>query len=755
MEGILQMTTNEWFLIGVWTSLLLGLGGLAFPLVWRSFGQRLADGGFGVSFIGGIVLTGWITFMMESLRLVGFGWISAAISLGLVGLGSGLMAWRNRKELAQFIRLKKPLLFIELGLFVISVAGWSWVRGFQPDIQGLEKFMDMGFVNAILRSKWMPPADMWLSGYKINYYYFGHFLTAFLTLLSGIDSAYTYNLMLATVFGLSMVGAFSFVYNFSDGTYFLPWQKIAVTPEPRTRALATRGRSPREQVSVVRGKLTMVVVSLMAAILLNFGGNLHTAWHFLSGQTKPYWYPDATRFIEYTIHEFPMYSHVVADLHGHLIDLPIVLLFLTTLIAHINSKFEILNPKQIRNSKTSNSKRFGELENSDLRFVSDFGFRISDFKIPIVSGFLLGIMSMTNTWDVPIYGLVFAVVAAVVVYKTNKRWKDRFFNLLITGGITLAAMVLTSFPFHLNFQNIVQGVNWVETRSPVWQLLVLWGGFGAIGVVAAWWFSFRHCEERSDAAISRKLSFAMTLPLTMVGVSALLIIIPEFVYVKDIYIKEYHRANTMFKLTYQSFVMLSLIFGITLGNVVSRIQNSEFRIQNYLPLAILLMVFGAQMMYPFFAIPSYYNGLKENKGLYGLQWLARQYPDDYQVILWMKKNIAWQQENPAVILEAVGESYTDHARVSGFTGLPTVLGWRVHEWLWRGSFDIPGRRTEEVKLIFEKPESEEAGRLLQNYQVKYIFVGSLERTDYKLNETEIKKLGRTIFSSGSSYLIEL
>ena len=208
------MTVSEWILIGTWISLLLGLGGLTFPLIWRFLGRRLGDGGFGVSVTGGIVLAGWISFMMSSLRVVGLGWISAAISLGLLGLGSGFVVWRNRLELAQFIRLKRPLLFIELGLFIASLVGWSWVRGFQPDIQGLEKFMDMGFVNAILRSRWMPPVDMWLSGRTINYYYFGHFLTAFLTLVSGIDTAYTYNLMLATVFGLSMLGGFSFIYNF-------------------------------------------------------------------------------------------------------------------------------------------------------------------------------------------------------------------------------------------------------------------------------------------------------------------------------------------------------------------------------------------------------------------------------------------------------------------------------------------------------------------------------------------------------------
>ena len=452
------MVINEWFLIGVWISLLLGLGGLAFPLVWRSFGQRLADGGFGASFIGGIVLTGWLTFMMASLRLVEFGWISGAISLGLVGLGSGLVTWRNRKELARFIRLKRPLLFIELGLLIISAAGWSFVRSFQPDIQGLEKFMDMGFVNAILRSKWLPPADMWLSGHTINYYYFGHFLTAFLTLLSGIDSAYTYNLMLATVFGLAMVGGFSFVYNFLTGN----------------RQQTTGNRRFYFQKSAA-------IAAVMAAILLNFGGNLHTAWHFLSGQTKSYWYPDATRFIQYTIHEFPMYSHVVADLHGHLIDLPIVLMFLTLLVSFISRHCEEFRQTGLPRS---------------LRSLAMTG-------VPF--GFLLGVMSMTNTWDVPIYGLVFAIVAAAVIYKMNKSWKDRCFNLLITGGATLAALVMASFPFHFNFQNIAQGIVWVENRSPLWQLGVLWGGFGTIGVIAIWRFGFCHCEERSDAAIPMRL----------------------------------------------------------------------------------------------------------------------------------------------------------------------------------------------------------------------------------------------------------
>ena len=37
-----------------------------------------------------------------------------------------------------------------------------------------------------------------------------------------------------------------------------------------------------------------------------------------------------------------------------------------------------------------------------------------------------------------------------------------------------------------------------------------------------------------------------------------------------------------------------------------------------------------------------------------------------------------------VVAEAVGGDYTDHARVSTFSGLPTLIGWVGHELQCRG-----------------------------------------------------------------------
>jgi len=54
-----------------------------------------------------------------------------------------------------------------------------------------------------------------------------------------------------------------------------------------------------------------------------------------------------------------------------------------------------------------------------------------------------------------------------------------------------------------------------------------------------------------------------------------------------------------------------------------------------------------------------------------------------------------------VIVEAQGDSYTDYARISANTGLPTILGWTVHEWLWRGDYSVPAARIDDVRAIYE------------------------------------------------------
>src|SRR5690606_23633102 len=181
------------------------------------------------------------------------------------------------------------VIIIQEILFGIGLVLWSLVRSYQPDILGLEKFMDYGFINSLLRTKYLPGKDIWFAGESINYYWFGHFIVAALTKLSNIPSSITYNLSLATIMGLVLTNVFSLTASLTKST---------------TNKL----------------KLTLAA-GLLSAILVTFGGNFHPQFFKLRQSldnqkivklckqdptcvypkldNKDYWYPDATRFIGY------------------------------------------------------------------------------------------------------------------------------------------------------------------------------------------------------------------------------------------------------------------------------------------------------------------------------------------------------------------------------------------------------------------------------------------------------------------------
>jgi uncharacterized membrane protein len=175
--------------------------------------------------------------------------------------------------------------------------------------------------------------------------------------------------------------------------------------------------------------------------------------------------------------------------------------------------------------------------------------------------------------------------------------------------------------------------------------------------------------------------FVMALFLT----ATLLVIIPEIIYIKDIYISEYRRANTMFKLVYQAFIMYSLISGYIFV---------RFR-KKFLFRLLFSLILIIHLSYSYFAIKSYY-GLKNYRGLWGLNFLQLSYPDNLAAINWLNKNVPKQVN----IVEATGDSYTTYNQVSMATGLPTIEGWLVHEWLWRGGYDGPAARVAEVEKIY-------------------------------------------------------
>ena len=103
-------------------------------------------------------------------------------------------------------------------------------------------------------------------------------------------------------------------------------------------------------------------------------------------------------------------------------------------------------------------------------------------------------------------------------------------------------------------------------------------------------------------------------------------------------------------------------------------------------------------------------------------------------------------EGNPIVLEANGDSYSEYCRVSAMTGLPTVLGWYVHEWLWRGDPEDLNRKSADVETIYTSTDAEEVRALLEEYDVEYIFIGSCEREKYPLlNEGLLRSMGEVVF----------
>lgn len=719
-----------WFVL-----FLLGLGFL--PVTYLLFG-KFFDKGYIFSKLIGLALTGYTIFVLGIYHIVPFSFNYSYIILLALSVLSYILI---PKKKIVFSSLSKhwSIFVIEEGIFLTALFIWAYIHGFAPDIHGLEKYMDFGFINSILRSEYFPPKDMWFPPFSINYYYFGHFLTALLTKLSGLPSAISFNVMLSTIFAFCISQSFSLGANL----YYFMREKHHIS------------------------KLKLGLSGILTMILVSLAGNLHVIYTFFKqydadNPVPPwelpflplsfpngYWYPNATRYIYHTIHEFPIYSWVVADLHGHVLDIPFVLLT----IALLFSVFMTHMPQEKLEKKPSL-------------------FQIHP-TILILLGLLLSIMYMTNAWDGAIYllltGFIFYNISHQMIDAYKKTYKKEWLitwgrNTLLTFLTVILSFGLFAFPYNSHFKPFVSGIGVLCApkmltdkgkigpflfepehcqHSYWWELLMLYGFF--------YFFVLSYSFFISGL---KKLLATDIFVLLLIILSTVLIILPEFIYIKDIYPAHY-RANTMFKLVFQAFILLSISSSYIIARIITNLKYSKLSITNKIFASCFLLITFALlvlvMTYPYLAVKSYYN-LAQYKGLDGTKYLQTLYPSDYDAIIWLNNNVKGQP----VILEAQGDSYTDFARISANTGLPTVLGWTVHEWLWRGSYDIPAPRINEVKTMYESDDLATTKELLKTYNVVFVIIGAMEHQKYpKLNEAKFLQLGTLVFDRGATKIYKV
>ncbi|MBQ9119390.1 MAG: hypothetical protein IJY09_04955 [Lachnospiraceae bacterium] len=776
-----------------WWLMLMLLGVAVYPLTGLIFG-RFHDGGFVFSKAIGLAITGVLMWYLSSLKLMKFSRVNSLVCVGIcavlsIGLAVFVSSYQKKSDKG-VAYLRYQLTQEKLGaalksevLYFLFFVFWCYLRGFKPEAYGTEKFMDYGFMTVIDRSSYMPPEDLWLSGESINYYYVGQYLATYLTKLTGVGVAYGYNLMLMTLaaFGFSM--PFSIVNNL-----------IRTFLEDRSRKLRTDRSGDGK--TVKNGKRVKAVLpaiaGAVAGVAVSMAGNMHFLIYRylvpflekLAGieEVSSFWFPDSTRYIGYdpdtadkTIHEFPSYSFILGDLHAHVINIMFVLTVLGMLFAWLLYRKEKMDEMRLGHA----------IQRPSL-------WQEALHPMVLLLGFFIGLFHMTNFWDFPIY---FVVAGAIILFSNAAIYQFSMDTVKLTAlqaVLVLLVSKIVSLPFTMNFEQISTEIRLVVYRTPMQQLLILWG-IPVILILIYLYDRYTHLyrwgllngytyvdgkrvKKNVAEGIEKKETvefvpeknklyqfienlqvadlFILTIGLCGIG----LVLIPELVYVKDIYSGDYKRANTMFKLTYQSYIMFGMCISYILVKLIGYARSYAQRAAG----VAIALCFATTLGYFGNATNGWFGDVTQKERYEGLDASAFVYDEseaDAEAIAWLNENI----EGTPVVLEAHGDSYTYYQRVSVLTGLPTVLGWRTHEWLWRsdasGGFpEVVSEREDDVCTIYTSEDETEVRYLIEKYDIEYIYVGESERdsekfkdTSMPVNEELLRSLGEVVFETAPDF----
>jgi len=749
----------------IWWFTVELLGFIALPLTTVIF-RNLPDRGYAFGKALAILLLSFILWLAAYAHILpNNGWSIVLIAI-LLSIGSFLIFRRRRQEIASFVSDNRWVIIVTEAIFLFSFVLYALVHAYSPDINFGEKSMDFAFLNGILRSEYFPPNDPWLSGHSISYYYFGYLMMATLTKLTGITSAVTFNLSLALIFALTAIGAFSIVYNLVK--------------------LSRGGFKAALGFGLVSVAFLLLLGNLMGVLDLlyahGFGSEGFWKWVSIASRDQPYhsaeWYPTAhwwwwvaTRLIntlppgvswglDYTITEFPVFSFLFADLHPHVMALPFVLLNLAFFLEIVSSPV---------------FPAFTWLRRNWPKFL--------------VLAICLGSLGFINAWDFPTYVLLFALAVLFSMYLARGKISLR---LLVDWGILclalIACAVLFYLPFYFSLQTEIKGFGLVDNiATRPFHFFVFWGLslFVAISFILAevwgvlkrkdfsrWdilaaillpllplatWAVWTLTTEAGDFSILEK--FGHILPLLVV-LSLILVVLtkrprretnsadnrdkaPLFVMLllftgflllmglELFYIRDPHgirRMNTMFKFYYQVWVFMAIASAFGLYWVASRWRPMALvgKLARASWWVVCVVLIASSLLYPIAATISFIHHETYEPTLNGLAFLEKWEPSEYEAIEWLNREV----DGAPVIVEASKDEGFEAFRISSRTGLPTILGSPGKERLWRGSDILFRGRVEDIDRIYQSDDISEVRKLLEKYDVTYIYVGAREQWQY-------------------------
>jgi len=693
-----MILTNLFWIISIWVATFI-IGVVSWPSTALFFG-KLSDRGYSLSKILGLIVITYFLFLSATVKILPLS-LTSLILLILIWASFNFFLEYRYKIILKDRRLPnwKRFVLIEIAFLVLILLA-AFVRAHQPGILGIERFPDFAFINSLFNARWLPLYDVWYLGGTVNYYYFGHVLAYSLLTISRVPPIAGFFVVVAWMFGLLGIN----IYRLGRDVLspLIAGQKMH--------------RKTKEKAFIFAGILSFFSVSL--------AGTWHTTLWFLSYirsillKTPPpnFWYPDATRAIPGTITDIPLYGFFESDLHPHMWGLFSGVIILTTLY------MLWLAPK-----------RSLHITNKYLWFLS----------------FILGISYMTNSWDAFTLGVLSLFILII------KFWSSSKIKLLPFLFFVPIAAYVVALPWSLFFKAPIDGIGLVQQMSPFLPWISFWGPFLLLILI---FLARIYWTLRRDRCLQPSFLSPYLFHLAMLFGAIFFIAFLEIIYFKDLFNGgEFFRVNTVFKVVHQVWLWIGMLAGSMMVWIFFSARQQKTLI--FFSLIIFLIVAG-QAIYPIKTI--WQAGLqnKELTGLgTGLDWWQKMYPYDYQAYLFLedlRKSLP-EEERVKNIVEAEGESFTQDCRFSVFLGWPTIIGWPIHEWTWRGSYEVVGSRKEEVKEIYTGEDKIKTKNILKKYKINYIIVGEVEREKYKdqINLDKLLSLGKAIFRNEKTIIISL
>jgi YYY domain-containing protein len=546
-----------------------------------------------------------------------------------------------------------------------------FIRLDHPQIAGQEKPMDMGIFASLLRARSFPPPDMWLAGEALPYYYWGALLWTIPITISPLPLEVAYNLVVGVIGGVAFAMLWVLGRRLASGSH---------------------------------------AAGLMAGFFGIFAGTPDGLRQLLGGVDLRHlnvW--QSSRQHEDVITEFPLFTAWLGDLHPHLLSLPVACLAM--LVAW-------------------QAGRDGPRATHGIALAA-----------------LFGVAWAANPWAMP---PTFAVIALLLL-TADGRWhwpnaegRRRWLTIAAVG---VGGWLFTA-PFHLSFTPFFQGVRPVFAWTAPMTLL-LYGGCLLLPTSAAVIVLLR--ERVGDDAQRRALllaaaAFVMvaavashrpTLVVLAAGLVVLvlrtvvpgehserpaialaalgvfLFLVPEVLYVVDGYGDRLHRMNTVFKSYIQAWIVLSAALPALV------ILGARARVVR---IALVVAIVVPALPHLMWAVANQFSG--RPLGLDGMAWMA---PGDRAIVNYLRL-----QPPGTSLIEAVGGAYSEYARLSANSGVPTLIGWENHEMVWRGGAlnSETSRRRGVVEEVYRCGAPGRVRRLVLGEGIDLVAIGSLERRDF-------------------------